>query len=37
VIERRLTQHAVAIPALGWRLRVGTTANLSLRILAIVS
>ena len=27
-----LTQRAVAIPALGWRLRVGATANLSLRI-----
>jgi hypothetical protein len=27
VIERRLTQYAVAIPALGWRLRVRTTAN----------
>jgi hypothetical protein len=37
VIERRLTQHAVAIPVLGWRLRVGTTGNLSLRILAIGS
>jgi hypothetical protein len=32
VIERRLTQHAVAIPALGWRLHVGATPNLSLRI-----
>ena len=31
-LKRRLTQSAVAIPALGWRLRVGATANLSLRI-----